>query len=253
MIPEKIRIDHAKSRGRNLFPCHYCYNFAYNPCEVGGANVVKSFYSLNQDEIARCDAGLTAPTGFGDCAKFILLDSSHRPKCNESVFQILESSYMMATIMAVYEHDGITRSDLIARNREGYNTRTQRIEELIQYGLVNTSFNIDNETCYHLTDSGEALAESIHQLYLTTVRVWEEGNLFDSFPDAIEVFEFVHHNGGCTRRRIYDTLSHIEDIEVLTTKLEELDYIKPVYDSTYTQITYESTSRGIRAWQNTRI
>ena len=146
-----------------------------------------------------------------------------------------------------------SRSDLIARNREGYNTRTQRIEELIWYGWVNTSFNIDNEICYHLTDSGETLAESIHQLYLTTVRVWEEGNLFDSFPDAIEVFEFVHHNRGCTRRRIYDTLSHIEDIEVLTTKLEESDYIKPVYDKTYTLITYESTRRGIRAWLSTRI
>ena len=253
MIPDKVRVRHAKSRGGDPFPCYYCYNFGLYPCEVGDANVVKSFYSLNADEIARCDAGLTAPTGFGDCDRFVLLDSSHRPKCHESVFQILERNYMMATIMAIYEHDGITRSDLIARNREGYNTRTQRIEELIQYGLVNTSYNIDNETCYHLTDSGETLAESIHQLYLTTVRVWEEGNLFDSFPDAIEVFEFVHHNRGCNRRRIYDTLSHIEDIEVLTAKLEELDYIKPVYDKTYSYITYESTRRGIRAWQSTTI
>lgn len=251
MIPRVVRKHHAVSHGKQPFPCSYCYNFipfSFN-LNTKGANVVESFESYHKGEVARCDAGLTAPTSFGDCDRFVYLDTEYRPQCNESVFSLLERDYMMSTLMAIYSKDGITRTELIARSRIGYNTREVRIKELLSYGFITETYNVDNDMCYHITDSGERLAESIYQLYLTMVMVWEEGNLFDSYPDAIPIFQYVHHHRGCTRRMIYDTFEDIEDIEVLTTRLEESDYIQPVYDNTYTQLTYESTQRGIRAWR----
>lgn len=252
MIPKKVRKHHAVSQGSVPFPCSYCYHFIpfTMMLKTKGANVVESFIPYNKDEVARCDAGLTAPTSFGDCDRFVHLDTDkHRPQCNESVFQVLERDYMMATLMAIYSKDGITRTELIARNRIGYNTREVRISEMLSYGFITESYNVDNDTCYHLTDSGERLAESLHQLYLATVMVLEEGNLFDSFPDAIRIFHYIHHHKGCSRRMIYDKFEDMEDVEVLTDRLVENDYIQPVYDSTYTELTYETTERGIRAWR----
>lgn len=249
MIPRSVRENHARTRGHKPLPCGYCFN--YNPffmttIQLDDSEKVVVGFSQYGEQV-RCDAGYDAPTSFGDCNGFIHMDGEYIPPITESVLRKLERDYYMSTLMTVYANDGITRTELVGRSNMGYNTRSERISDLIHDGLITSSYSVDNDVRYHITDSGEMIADAIHHLYLTSVLVQEEGNLFDTYPDAIPVFLYIRAHTDCTRRMVYDALDRVTNVEVLMDILEERRYIVPQYNSDYSELGYTISTRGIRA------
>ena len=253
MLPHKYQVDFARRKGNVAYPCFYCMSFIeHYDMVIDEHKCIVNFGKL-ANVPCTCASGLTHPTEARDC-KYIQLKSLELLRWYPSaLFEKFTRDYYLEMLTDIKCGQPITRSMLIARAHKGYNTREQRIQEMLDEGIITQSYNTDNEEIYSLTEYGTLIANEVCQLMDNYLIIKEQGELLAiDLPKM--VFEWVKTHPNCTARQIYDYFGkasvHISEkpAECALEDLVSAGYIEPLYDDNFEEIRFNTTQKGIDVW-----
>lgn len=192
-INEFIKNNHAVSPNRP-YPCGYCYNCRDKLIDrdklEGKAKVVVGEFLESEDSTEfskddKCIAGLRRPTDMGDCKKFIPVIDTIRIPAQDYILDILKEDYLMNVLCKVYAYEGISKKEVINRKETGYNTRTKRINELIDMDLIDEA-----DGRLYMTYYGNVIASAISNMEQVMLAVLQEGDILQD-EDVMKVLEFI--------------------------------------------------------------
>lgn len=253
MIPKRHQVEFAKSKGRLIYPCCFCKNrlpnIEYHQDEHG---IVIEF-GKEGGVPQTCMAGIHGPTEHGDC-KYIMVEElaqNYTRQYPSELFSKFSKEYYMEMITDIKANQPIPRNILIARAHKGYHTREQRINEMLEEGIITQSYHIDNEEAYSLTAYGEDIARAICEMMDSYLLIREHGELM-MYTGPYLVFEWIRDNPNCTERQVYDHFGGKDD-NVIPYALQDLvmaGYVEPLYTSDYSEIRLNVTQKGIDVWKS---
>ena len=253
MLPHKYQVDFARRKGNVPYPCYYCLNFIqFNNITTDEHNQVKDF-GTEANVPNTCTMGLRCPSEVGDCKSIQLKSLELLRWYPSALFEKFTRDYYLEMLTDIKCGQPITRSMLIARAHKGYNTREQRIQEMLDEGIITQSYNTDNEEIYSLTEYGTLIANEVCQLMDNYLIIKEQGELLAiDLPKM--VFEWVRNHPNCTARQIYDYFGsasvHMSEkpAECALEDLVSAGYIEPLYDDNFEEIRFNTTQKGVDVW-----
>lgn len=259
-IPHKYQVDFARRKGNVPYPCFYCAHNSMNELITDEHNIVKEFGYDEQEDYEPvpqiCGAGLHKPTGYADCKYIypVALPSDYHRWYSSEKFEFFTREYMMEMLTDINCNRYIRRSVLIGRARRGYNTREQRLKELIEGGFVDVSYDVDCNECYSLTEYGQQIADAIADMLDQYILVKEHGEPMGNYV-VKEVFEFIRSHSDCVAKQIYDHFDRKYDdlseaeVPMALDCLVMAGYVEPIYNDDFTRISYNTTQKGILRWR----
>ena len=255
MIPKRHQVEFAKSKGKLIYPCCFCQNRLPNVEYHQDEHGIVTEFGVEEGVPQTCMAGLHAPTEYGDCKHIMVqeLPQNYTRWYPSDLFTKFSKEYYMEMITDIRANQPIPRYMLIARAHKGYHTREQRIDELLEEGIITQSYHIDNEEAYSLTAYGEDIARAICELMDNYLLIKEHGELMDYDIPRI-LFLWIRENPNCTERQIYDYYDtfpqYSEYIPYALNDLVSAGYVEPLYTSDYSEIRYNVTQKGVDVWKS---
>lgn len=246
MLPHDYLVDFARRKGEVPYPCYYCMNYTGVDSYCDDNGIVISF-GIDGGVPCTCMAGLTRPTEGTDC-KAIQLKCliQHMGRFYpSSLFEKFSREYYMEMLTDLKVSKSLPRPMLIARALKGYHTREQRLSEMLQEGVIVSSFDIDNNEMFSLTEYGERIATVICEMLDEYLMIREQGELMKN--DEIKtLFEWIRGNPNSTKRQIYDAFPNT-NVELALEDLTTAGYVEPLFDNEM-KLRYNTTQRGIDVW-----
>lgn len=250
MLPHRHQVDYARRKGNVPYPCFYCMNYVQFDGEIRNEhNNIESF-GTEANVPNTCMAGLTCPTGIDDCKGIQILElpQFYNRWYPSPLFERFTRDYYMEMLTDIKCGEPITRSMLVGRAHKGYHTREQRINEMLEEGVITESLNIKNEPTYSLTAYGNAIAEAICNMLNEYLIVKERGELMESEVHKT-IFEWIRSHPNSTAGQIYQAFGDDGEIATSLEDLMDADYVEPLFDDSYSEIRMNVTQRGIDTWK----
>lgn len=255
MLPHRHQVDFARRKGNVPYPCYYCMNYVQFPTMVTDEHNFVLNFGKEENVPCTCMGGMRGPSEKGDCKGIQILELQQY--CTRwypsNLFDRFTREYWMEMLTDIKCGQPIARSMLIARARKGYHTREQRINEMLEEGLITQSYNVNNEEMYTLTAYGEAIADEICHMLDAYQIIKEQGELLE-YDIPMTMFEWIRSNPNSTAKQIYNAFSECRDSTFIETTLEDLvsvGYVEPLYDSDYEEIRFNTTQKGVDSWKMT--